>query len=883
MAKRKGKGNRGGKNTGTRNTGTRTTSTASGQQGKSSAPPPDPKVQEIEAARKEAQQGAGEEERKALTRDPLPRGATLESIWEVAREARDLFRAQTAKAREAETGAEALMAQLAEDRAGLDQERQNLAAEKQALEKARQKHDQEVKAAQARIAEEERRIREQQQASEARGRQLDQEDRRLRSEATRQAKKEQELQERELNAEAGFAVERQRSLEQLQQAAARLEQRMVEVETRIADEQAAWTDEQVKARADLAEELNQRRRTHAEALEQERSAMVEEQECREKEAADEQARAAAAHKEQEDRLAQQARELELLRTQLEYERQDLAELRADLDRRVEQRMAAREEEHQGELEALRARLEQAQRDREALDRVVREMERAEKVFGDRSPPEVLEELERLRREREDLRRKLAERPDADATARLAALEAQQASWEQERFALLRESQELKTRLARADLAGGELEILRDQRDAYQTRIDVLRDAVETLKTEFNELTERAKDKTPFPACTAMDRDDEVQQEPQGLTTVDDLKVFVADLQQRIAKDPAQPSIQLCYSLADLRSFLGGLAMGPLVLLQGISGTGKTSLPVAFARAMGTTETMVEVQAGWRDPQDLAGHYNAFERKFYEMEFVKGLYRAQTPRYKDTVQMIVLDEMNLSYPEQYFSDLLSALEQRQDKRRLVLMTHAAPSAPRLLREGRILPIPPNVWFVGTANHDETTREFADKTYDRAHVMEFPDLPDPVPVSGFPKKRAPVSYPSLVEAFESARKAHKDEAALVSRYLDEKIRAPLKRDFGIGMASRLRRQLLSYVPVVLAAGGSVSEAADHVMAMRVLRKVRNRHQNQPEHLEALRKTLEDSWGMLGDGYPERSVDLIRAELRRWQGEERDELDELEELDG
>ena len=854
-----------------------------GQPANPIAPPPDPKVQEIEATRKEAQQGAGEKERKALTADPLPRGASLESIWEVAREARDLFRAQTAKAREAETGAEELMAQLDKDRARLDDERQGLATEKQALESEREKHVQEVKAAQAHIAEEERGIREKQQASEARGRQLDQEDRRLRTEVTRQAKKEQELQERELNAEAGFAMERQRSLEQLQQVAARLEQRMVEVETRIADEQAAWTDEQVKARADLAEELARRRRTHAEALEQERSAMVEDQERREKEAADEQARAAAEQKEQDDRLAQQARELEQIRTQLDYEKQDLAELRVDLDRRVEQRMAAREEEHQGEMEALRARLEQAQRDRGALDRVVREMERAEKVFGDRSPPEVLEELERLRQDREDLRRKLAERPDADATARLAALEAQQASWEQERFALLRENQEFKTRLARADLAGGDLEILRDQHDADQVRISVLREAVETLKAEFNELTDRAKEQTPFPACTAMDRDDEVQQEPQGLTTVDDLQAFVADLQQRIAVDPKRPDIRLYYSLADLRSFLGGLAMGPLTLLQGISGTGKTSLPVAFARALGTTETMVEVQAGWRDPQDLAGHYNAFERKFYEMEFLKGLYRAQTPRYKDTVQMIVLDEMNLSYPEQYFSDLLSALEQRQDKRRLVLMTHAAPSAPRLLREGRILPIPPNVWFVGTANHDETTREFADKTYDRAHVMEFPDLPETVPVSGFPKKRAPVSYTSLVEAFERARKAHKDEAALVIRYLDEKIRAPLKRDFGIGMASRLRRQLFSYVPVVLAAGGSVSEATDHVMAMRVLRKVKNRHQNQPEHLEALRKTLEDTWGMLGAGYPDRSKKLIQKELRRWKGDERDELDDLEELDG
>src|SRR5262249_25916943 len=137
--------------------------------------------------------------------------------------------------------------------------------------------------------------------------------------------------------------------------------------------------------------------------------------------------------------------------------------------------------------------------------------------------------------------------------------------------------------------------------------------------------------------------------------------------------------------------------------------------------------VVSVGADWRTPQDLMGYYNAFERRFYESEFTQSLYRAQCPAHADQPFFVVLDEMNLSHPEQYFNDVLSALEReakRADQIDLVLMTSAVDPAPRLLRDGRKLPVPRNVWFVGTANHDETTLHFADKTYDRAHVMELP---------------------------------------------------------------------------------------------------------------------------------------------------------------
>jgi hypothetical protein len=265
-----------------------------------------------------------------------------------------------------------------------------------------------------------------------------------------------------------------------------------------------------------------------------------------------------------------------------------------------------------------------------------------------------------------------------------------------------------------------------------------------------------------------------------------------------------------------------------------------------------------------------GHYNVFEKRFYEREFLKALYRARTPRWAHTIQIVLLDEMNLSHPEQYFSDLLSALELPPEDRRLVLMSHALDHAPALLDGGGSqLRISPNVWFVGTANHDETTKDFADKTYDRAHVMQFPPRPEPFDVKSSDPRR-PISFAALNRAFDEATERDEKDGKAADRaitFLETKVREPLARYFEIGWGPRFERQLRRYVPVVVAAGGSIGEATDHILAMRLLRKLKNRHDNRPEHLDALMKQIETAWRELDRRTgPEHSLEIIVSELRR-----------------
>jgi hypothetical protein len=364
----------------------------------------------------------------------------------------------------------------------------------------------------------------------------------------------------------------------------------------------------------------------------------------------------------------------------------------------------------------------------------------------------------------------------------------------------------------------------------------------------------------------MDKDKNKQSSRPTNDEIRSLKEFSDYVRHRMAYDPRTEK-KLYYSPEDVRSFIAGLAMSRLHLLQGISGTGKTSLPIAFARAIGAGYALVEVQAGWRDRQDLIGHFNTFERRFYETEFLQAVYKAGCPQFRDTPFIIVLDEMNLSHPEQYFADLLSALEQEQSQQKLVLMTAAVDPAPALLSEGgRHLHVPPNVWFVGTANHDETTKDFAPKTYDRAHVMELPRHREIFQVKDL-QPSPPVSLVALNRAFGKAVAQHPDAAGNAYRFLEENLGDILGRRFMVGWGNRLQRQMEDYVPVVIGCGGSIGEATDHVLATKLLRKIRDRHDNRPEDIIDLRDRITTDWASIDIiGQPKKSVAILQEELHR-----------------
>lgn len=574
-----------------------------------------------------------------------------------------------------------------------------------------------------------------------------------------------------------------------------------------------------------------------------------------------------------------ARERESFRTERAALRQAQARLEADqallqedraaLDTKVARLVNARSSNLAADLRSTQDLLQKAQSEREQLAQQLMQRAETDARLKGRTSEDLLRDLEALRRDNEDLRRELADRPTEDEVIRLRALDRERHDWEVERIELKRRAAELECSLGRYQTSVIDLETLRDQKVAYEASNKLLRKLREELTSDIELRVSQGNQKDVFPACLAMDRESLLQEDAQT-EAVTNLPRLVEDLQQRMAFDPATRT-KLYYTLADVRSFLAGLAMSRLILIQGVSGTGKTSLPLSFARAIGGGQAFVEVQAGWRDRQDLIGHFNSFENKFYESKFLHALYEAQCPSYRDRPYLIILDEMNLSHAEQYFADLIAALELPDEtSRRLELLTGPLPegSVPKLLvNNGRTLKLPTNVWFVGTANQDETTKDFADKTYDRAHIMELP-VTHPNFQVRVPKAAPPrFSCTSLRQVFAAAKQQHEEPAGHAYRFLEDNLREFMGIRFRVGWGNRLKRQIEDYVPVVLAAGGSLGEAMDYLIASKIVRKIRNRYENRVSDLDALHDHLLNVWPKL-DG---KQVDSDSSKLLLMVGEE------------
>lgn len=398
---------------------------------------------------------------------------------------------------------------------------------------------------------------------------------------------------------------------------------------------------------------------------------------------------------------------------------------------------------------------------------------------------------------------------------------------------------------------------------------LLDEQVQQLQSQVNDLTNRQQAASIFPELDRMDREFTV---PVHTEPVRDLKRFTSDL--RNAMSHAGERGVLRFRESDVQLFVGGLAMSQLHILQGISGTGKTSLATAFAKAIGAELTVIAVQAGWRERADLLGYFNAFDRKFYELKTLQAIYRAQTQQDEDRLHVVLLDEMNLSRPEQYFADFLSALEGEGVARNIRLVDNRIENAPRALIDGRDLALPQNVWFLGTANQDETTNAFADKTYDRSFVMEVHRPGSDIADAKRPAQKRTVSVGSLLSAFDEAETAAKGRTQdQIAKLNESSLAQTLAHDFATGWGSRLERQWQRFVPVVVAAGGDEAMAIDHLLHTRVIRegKVTGRHDIVVQQLELVAEDLRELWMDLGlSGQPQHCLDALeRDKLRLGRG--------------
>ena len=278
---------------------------------------------------------------------------------------------------------------------------------------------------------------------------------------------------------------------------------------------------------------------------------------------------------------------------------------------------------------------------------------------------------------------------------------------------------------------------------------------------------------------------------------------------------AASKLKLYYSEKMIRLFVSAIASTKLVILQGISGTGKTSISLAWGNFVKHPSCVASVQPSWRDRTDIFGYLNEFTKKFNETDFLAYLYEAG---YTDEIYTVILDEMNLARVEYYFAEMLSILEMHSTKDwKIEVVQSSWPTDPKKLVRGK-LQIPPNAWYIGTINNDDSTFMVTDKVYDRAMPIDInekgiafePDQVDAIDVN----------YSYLNGLFEKAMSDYAISPATLKK-IDEMDNYTIKH-FRVAFGNRIVKHMRKFVPVYVACGGDETEAVDYFMAKKVLRK-------------------------------------------------------------
>ena len=335
---------------------------------------------------------------------------------------------------------------------------------------------------------------------------------------------------------------------------------------------------------------------------------------------------------------------------------------------------------------------------------------------------------------------------------------------------------------------------------------------------------------PCPAFTEIDR------------RIPSFKSELQIKQEHFFNDPKLPSLvnyivqyardskhHLSYTEEKVATFFAGLGATRLSILQGMSGTGKTSLPKIVSEALMSTCDIVEVESSWRDKNELLGYYNEFSKIYTPKKFTQALYKACLN--SDTLTFIVLDEMNLSRIEYYFSDFLSLMENDPDKREIKLLNlplertrngkHEKYAA---LVDGHTIKIPQNIWFIGTANRDESTYDISDKVYDRAHTMNFDKRAQKPLFYGEPIPARYLPASELIRLFEEAKatvRINIDDYPVVKKV--EMLLEPYNISFGNRIAMQIESFVSIYASCFTSSDQVIHDAFDIILLSKVVKKL------------------------------------------------------------
>lgn len=492
--------------------------------------------------------------------------------------------------------------------------------------------------------------------------------------------------------------------------------------------------------------------------------------------------------------------------------------------------------------------------------------------------EIVSEMHELRRKYEDIVAIYDRYPDNNSIAALEEKALKADKLERENSALEQERNRYREEVVAAKNASKEFEIIKREVEATNALNEHLLQELESHKTA---LESRTGDTCPSLSKVDIEADDPAFVEKINRMTKNGQINSLDDLVEHIKNyaGSRRKEEQLFYTSNDIRAFISGMAVSRLIILQGMSGTGKSSLPRIISDAISGFNRLIPVESSWRDRNELLGYYNDFNKKFNAKSFTIELYRSAKKQCQDIPTFIVLDEMNLARIEYYFSDFLAILQEpdhdkwlielvSSDMRTLPMelpeqvkntMKAEAPTTYAIwqkiersrqgdlksetsddekeqltaylakigkltgakdLIDGRKMKITDNIWFVGTANQDESTFEISDKVYDRAQVVSL-NRKGKNEGNYRAVERRSVSVDDLQAMFEDAITYFEGTDEVISRL--NKLDDVLVEHFDVSFGNRIVTQTVDFTAVFEAAGGDINTALDYQISSKILRKV------------------------------------------------------------
>ena len=544
--------------------------------------------------------------------------------------------------------------------------------------------------------------------------------------------------EAESRKEADFAEQRAeltRSLSEANQAAAielakLRETALAKQETEIADiraERMLELDKAISAeRTRLMGQLESDLLARSQAAD-ERERKLDERDVQLKDAqakADEERRAIDADKQSHQR------DVERFRREIERQQEKVEKRQENIDDEVESRVGKECAVERADLTALRKVIEQLKQELEAKGILFERLDAFKRQFGGRDPAQVLHDLDETADKLKQAHEELASRPTRESYDALSAKYTQLSVESKARESAWEESETLKREISRLE---AEKSFAESKCVKMEERVKSLDALAEKYRADLERLTVSYAKET--------ERDDriksirnpvfpEVKELPSEQSTRKE-EEWLQDILEKCSGYGIEFSKRILYAY---HTALKTAEMSPIVVLAGVSGTGKSELPRLYSHFGGLFFEPVSVQPNWDSQESLLGFFNSIDNRFDAQRLLRFLAQSQEnwskgyPGLKERMCMVLLDEMNLAHPELYFAEFLSKFETRRGKSgegekkgdeipslEIKLGTRVDPWS---------LPLGRNVLWTGTMNQDETTKSLSDKVLDRAIVINFP---------------------------------------------------------------------------------------------------------------------------------------------------------------